>query len=47
MQPDFGGVNLVALNKIKADIGVILITPGTTTNRLEIINQGLYQCRFR
>ena len=28
MQADFGGVNVVVLNKIKADIGVILISPG-------------------
>src|SRR5579859_7137891 len=39
MQADFGGVNVVALNKIQADIAIILITPSTTTNRLEIVNQ--------
>lgn len=39
MQADFGGVNVIALNKIKADIGIILITPGITNNRLEIVNQ--------
>src|SRR5882757_2519208 len=39
MQADFGGVNVIALNKIKSDIGIILITPGTTSNRLEIVNQ--------
>ncbi|HEY4285840.1 MAG TPA: DUF4959 domain-containing protein [Puia sp.] len=39
MQADFGGVNVIALNKIKADIGIILISPGTTNNRLEIVNQ--------
>src|SRR5579859_179371 len=39
MQADFGGVNFVALNKIKADIGIILISLSATTNRLEIVNQ--------
>src|SRR5258708_854373 len=39
MQADFGGVNVIALNKIRADIGIILITPNPTTNRLEIVNQ--------
>jgi len=38
MQADFGGVNVIVLNKIKADIGVILISPGTTS-RFEIVNQ--------
>lgn len=39
MQPDFGGVNIIALNKAKADVGIVLITPSVTTNRLEIVNQ--------
>ncbi|HTI90831.1 MAG TPA: DUF4959 domain-containing protein [Puia sp.] len=39
LQADFGGVNVIALNKIKADIGIILITPGKTSSRLEIVNQ--------
>lgn len=38
MQPDFGGVNVTAINKAKASIGVILITPDNT-NRFQVINQ--------
>ena len=38
MQADFGGVNVNGTNRIKADIGVVLITPGTT-GRFEIVNQ--------
>jgi hypothetical protein len=38
MAADFGGVNIIALNHLKADIGVITISPDVT-NRLQIINQ--------
>jgi len=38
MQKDFGGVNISCLNMLKADIGVILITPDKT-NKLQIVSQ--------
>ncbi len=39
MKNDFGGVNIAALNKLKADIGIITIGPDNTTKQLEIIDQ--------
>lgn len=38
IQKDFGGVNISCLNKSKADIGVIVVTPDKT-NKLQIVSQ--------
>src|SRR5258706_4704495 len=38
MAADFGGVNITAVDSLKANIGVIAISPDNT-NRLQIVNQ--------
>jgi hypothetical protein len=38
MVPDFGGINISGINKAKANIGVVLISPDKT-NTLQIVNQ--------